>query len=89
MSGKSKPRTPAEICKEYLDTKEQAKSLYDKADRLLTELARATKGKPFQFSSSTIAAVKNNWRGETKCFAPSFARKFELDLKAGTLTPAP
>lgn len=91
MSAKS-PKTVAELYQSHESLREQAKSLYDKADATLKKLVRAWKKNKaaiaFTKKHETTGVetkfaleIEDQFRGATKAFAPGFAHRYKLKLK--------
>lgn len=82
MSAKS-PRTVAELYAEYNSVKEQAKTLYDKADATLKKLVRVwKKNKQAKIDDAHVLEIEDQFRGATKAFAPGFAHRYKLKERA-------
>jgi hypothetical protein len=78
-----KPTTVAELYAEHQRVKDQAKELYDQADRLLKKLVRTwKKNRTALVDEKHVLEIQDNFRGQTKAFAPGFAHRYNLKLKS-------
>jgi hypothetical protein len=92
MPAKS-PKSVAELYASHESLREQAKALYDKADATLKKLVRAwkknkaaialtEKNKTTGNETKFVLEIEDAFRGQTKAFAPGFAHRYKLKLKA-------
>lgn len=80
---KSSPKTVAELYSAHESLREQAKALYDKADSTLQKLVRAWKrDRKARVDEGHVLEIEDQFRGTTKAFAPGFAHRYKLKLRA-------
>jgi hypothetical protein len=77
------PQTVAELYAAHESFGEQAKAFYDKRDIVLKKLVQAwKKNKSARIDPEHILEIEDSFRGQIKAFAPSFAHRYKLKLKA-------
>lgn len=78
-----RPQSVAELYEQHESLRAQAKALYDKADSTLKKLVRAwKKNKQARVDEAHCLEIEDSFRGATKAFAPGFAHRYKLKLKA-------
>jgi hypothetical protein len=79
----ARPKTVAELYEEHESLREQAKKLYEQADATLKKLIRTwKKNKSARIDEGHVLDIEDAFRGQTKAFAPGFAHRYKLKLKA-------
>ncbi len=77
------PKSVADLYREHESLRAQAKELYDKADKTLSKLVRAwKKNRTAEIEAGKRLEITDKFRGQTKAFAPGFAHRYDLKLKA-------
>lgn len=83
MSKAKTPKSVAQLYDEYNSFREDAKTLYDKADATLKKLVRAwKKNKTAKIDEKHTLEIVDKFRGATKAFAPGFAHRYDLKERA-------
>jgi len=78
----STPTTVGELFALHESLRADAKVLYDKADAVLVKLLRAWKrDKSAKIDGNRILEIEDQFRGQTKAFAPGFAHRYKLKLR--------
>lgn len=77
------PKTLAQLYEAHESFRADAKALYDKADSTLKKLVRVwKKNKAAKVDDSHVLEIEDAFRGQVKAFAPAFAHRYKLKLKA-------
>jgi hypothetical protein len=79
----TKSKSLAELYEEYESLKTQGKAMYEQADAILAELVDTwKKNKDARVDEEHVLEIEDNFRGQVKAFAPGFAHRYKLKLKA-------
>jgi len=77
---KPKKRTNAELVQEVRKQQAVGKACYGKADKLLSELAKRTKGRNIRCPNGT-AKIVDDFVGQTVVFRPAAFRRYRLEYE--------
>jgi hypothetical protein len=77
------PKTVAELYALHEDLAERAKALYEQKDAILKKLVKAwKKDKLAKVDEKHYLEIEDQFRGAIKAFAPGFAHRYKLKVRA-------
>ena len=77
------PNTVPELYSLHEKLRADAKVLYDQADAVLKKLVRTwKKNRAARIDGKYQLEIEDQFRGQVKAFAPGFAHRYKLKLKA-------
>ena len=77
------PKTVPELYALHEKLLSEAKALYDRKDQILEKLVHAWKKNKFaRIDEGHTLEIEDAFRGQLKAFAPGFAHRYKLKLKA-------
>jgi hypothetical protein len=81
-SGAKRKPDLTETVQEFLETKAEAKRLYDKADKILVKLVRPMRkaGGEIPWGEKHKAVLKNNWKGKFVVWGHGRMRHYDIEV---------
>ena len=77
------PKTLGELYALRESLREQGKAFYEKADAIDVKLVRLwKKDRQAKIDSEHVLEIEDQFRGQVKAFAPAYAHRYKLKLRA-------